>query len=68
MLKVLPIIAALIAFAGTLAPQCARADIYAFTDEKGIKHFTNVKGLDPRYKLLRREGTPTPGYGPAVYR
>ena len=68
MLKALPIAAAVIAFAGTLAPQCARADIYAFTDERGVKHFTNVKGLDRRYKLIRKEGSPTPGYGPAVYR
>jgi len=31
------------------------ADIYSFKDEKGVVHFTNIKGLDPRYKLMRRE-------------
>jgi soluble lytic murein transglycosylase-like protein len=35
-----------------LAPG-ARADIYTFTDEHGIKHFTNVP-TDPRYRLLYR--------------
>ncbi len=29
------------------------ADIYTFTDEKGVKHFTNVP-TDARYKLLYR--------------
>ena len=37
----------------------ALADIYSFKDEKGIVHFTNIKGLDPRYKLVRKEdGSP----------
>jgi soluble lytic murein transglycosylase-like protein len=37
----------------------AFADIYSFKDEKGIVHFTNIKGLDPRYKLVRKEdGSP----------
>src|SRR5258707_7291065 len=42
------------AFAVTAAP--AFADIFSFKDEKGVVHFTNIKGLDPRYKLVRREG------------
>ena len=33
----------------------AMADIYSFKDEKGIVHFTNIKGLDNRYKLIRKE-------------
>ncbi len=33
----------------------AVADIYSFRDEKGVVHFTNIKGLDPRYKLIRKE-------------
>jgi len=39
--------------AGFAAP--ALADIYSFKDEKGVVHFTNIKGLDPRYRLVRRE-------------
>src|SRR5512146_2671450 len=35
----------------------ALADIYTFKDERGVVHFTNIKGLDPRYKLLRKEGS-----------
>jgi len=45
---------AVAAFAVTAAP--AFADIFSFKDEKGVVHFTNIKGLDPRYKLVRREG------------
>jgi len=33
----------------------ALADIYSYKDEKGVVHFTNIKGLDPRYKLIRKE-------------
>ena len=33
----------------------AFADIYSFKDEKGVVHFTNINGLDNRYKLVRRE-------------
>ena len=37
----------------------AMADIYSFKDEKGVVHFTNIKGLDNRYKLVRKEdGSP----------
>ena len=35
----------------------AFADIYTFKDEHGVVHFTNIKGLDPRYRLLRKEGS-----------
>ena len=45
----------------------ALADIYSFKDERGVVHFTNIKGLDPRYRLLRREGSsPVPGSGNAA--
>jgi hypothetical protein len=38
------------------------ADIFSFKDEKGVVHFTNIKGLDPRYKLVRKEdGGPLSG-------
>jgi soluble lytic murein transglycosylase-like protein len=37
----------------------AFADIYSFKDEKGVVHFTNIKGLDSRYRLVRKEdGSP----------
>jgi soluble lytic murein transglycosylase-like protein len=37
----------------------AVADIYSFKDEKGVVHFTNISGLDNRYKLVRKEdGSP----------
>lgn len=35
----------------------AYADIYKFTDEKGVTHFHNLPNAgDPRYKLFKREG------------
>ena len=44
--------------------RAAHADIFTFKDERCVVHFTNIKGLDPRYKLLRREGSgPVPGSG-----
>jgi soluble lytic murein transglycosylase-like protein len=37
----------------------ASADIYSFKDERGVVHFTNISGLDNRYKLVRKEdGSP----------
>ena len=48
--------------------RAAHADIFTFKDERGVVHFTNIKGLDPRYKLLRREGSsPVPGSGNAAH-
>lgn len=45
-------------------PVTARADIYSFTDERGVVHFTNIPGLDRRYKLIRREaGSQVPRSG-----
>lgn len=38
-----------------LASLEARADIFSFTDERGVVHFTNIPGLDKRYKLIYRE-------------
>jgi len=46
----------LAAVALAVAAGPAWADIYTFKDERGIVHFTNIKGLDSRYRLLRREG------------
>lgn len=39
----------------------ARADIFSFTDERGVVHFTNMPSLDRRYKLVRREAGSAPG-------
>jgi len=38
----------------------ARADIFSFTDERGVVHFTNIPSLDRRYKLIRREAGSAP--------
>jgi soluble lytic murein transglycosylase-like protein len=55
----IPSIVAAVA-ASAFLPLEARADIYSFTDERGVVHFTNIKGLDSRYKLVRREGSSLP--------
>jgi hypothetical protein len=47
------------AFAVSAAP--AFADIFSFKDEKGVVHFTNISGLDSRYKLIRKEDTGSTG-------
>ena len=54
------ILAAVLTTATLLVPVTARADIYAYTDENGVKHFTNIAGLDRRYKLVRKEGPVAP--------
>ncbi len=42
------------------AAPMAYADIYKFTDERGITHFHNLPSAgDPRYKLFQREGKAT---------
>ena len=48
---------AVLSAASSLGPLPARADIYSFTDERGVVHFTNIPGLDRRYKLIRREAS-----------
>jgi soluble lytic murein transglycosylase-like protein len=49
----------------------ASADIYSFRDEKGVVHFTNISGLDNRYKLVRKENgspiNPASGYAARAY-
>ena len=56
----LPVACSLAAFcaAALLGSHEARADIYSFTDERGVAHFTNIPSLDRRYKLLYREARP----------
>jgi soluble lytic murein transglycosylase-like protein len=37
----------------------ASADIFSFKDERGVVHFTNIAGMDGRYRLVRKEdGSP----------
>jgi hypothetical protein len=58
--------AAVLALSAGLAPADARADIYSFTDERGVVHFTNIPSLDKRYRLIRREsGSVVPRSGQA---
>ncbi len=45
------IVCFVLALSCLLAPPRARADIYAFTDEQGITHYTNLPD-DSRYALL----------------
>ena len=40
----------------------ARADIYAFTDADGVRHFTNIKPRDARYKRIIRSRETEPGF------
>ena len=52
--------------ASSLSSLEARADIYRFVDERGVVHFTNIPGLDKRYKLYMREaGSTVPRSGQA---
>src|SRR5437870_8334286 len=47
----------------------AFADIFSFKDEKGVVHFTNIAGLDSRYKLIRKEDNGSPaGFVPGATR
>jgi soluble lytic murein transglycosylase-like protein len=39
-----------------------RADIFAYTDEYGVRHFTNVPENDRRYKLIIKSRETEPGY------
>lgn len=44
-----------------ISPASALADgIYTFRDENGVVHFTNIKGLDPRQRLLYPSATAEP--------
>ncbi len=40
----------------------ARADIYAYTDADGVRHFTNIKPDDARYKRIIKSRETEPGY------
>jgi len=58
-------LAAAMALAGTVppAPLWAADHIYAFTDEKGVAHFTNVPA-DPRYKPYTGAAMESPSLAP----
>ena len=43
-----------LAAAALLTPTGAAANIYAFKDEKGVTHFSNLPHLDKRFKLVYR--------------
>jgi soluble lytic murein transglycosylase-like protein len=63
-------VTAAVAF-GVGAAGPAMADIFSFKDEKGIVHFTNISGLDTRYKLVRKEDgspiSPSSSYAAKVF-
>ncbi len=40
----------------------AHADIYAFTDADGVRHFTNIKPTDARYKRIIKSQETKPGF------
>jgi soluble lytic murein transglycosylase-like protein len=61
------ILAAVCLTSALAIPAIARADIYAYTDDKGVKHFTNIPGLDRRYKLVRKEGAVAPRAATMAY-
>ncbi|MFO0115527.1 MAG: transglycosylase SLT domain-containing protein [Betaproteobacteria bacterium] len=44
----------LLACVGLLLPAVSSANIYSFTDENGVTHFSNLPHLDKRYKLVYR--------------
>jgi len=50
------ILAGVILTSALFVPAVARADIYTFTDDRGVKHYTNLPALDRRYKLAWKEG------------
>ncbi len=44
------------------AAALARADIYAFTDADGVRHFTNIRPADARYKRIIKSRETEPGF------
>jgi soluble lytic murein transglycosylase-like protein len=49
-----------LAVAAAAMAQPAIADIFSFTDESGVVHFTNIPSNDKRYRLVRKETPATP--------
>ena len=48
-----------LAMAAAMA-QPAVADIFSYTDDNGVVHFTNIPSNDKRYRLVRKEEPATP--------
>jgi len=58
--------ATVVALACLAAPPRAAADIYSFTDDDGVTHYTNMPD-DPRFALLiKSPPEPHPEHGPAA--
>lgn len=55
--RVIQLAAACLAAAAWFLPTVAVANIYAYKDEKGITHFSNLPHLDKRFKLVYRVPT-----------
>ena len=49
------------------AARPAMADIFSFTDERGVVHFTNMPSGDKRFRLVRKEVDSRPGATGASY-
>lgn len=45
----------------TISPGTAADQLYSFTDERGVVHFSNVPH-DPRYRAVTGDGTPAPRF------
>lgn len=60
--RTLPLILGLCVLAAL--PSAARADIYAFTDNNGVVHFTNIRRSGRRWRRVMRTG---PGKARAVH-
>lgn len=41
-------------------PRTSEANIYAYTDERGVTHFTNIPQTDRRYRVVYKDTTTTP--------
>ena len=61
-----PVIFFIVSLLFWLPLQPARADIYQYTDEKGIVHFTNVSGGGKNHKKVRSEPESVPVSRPSA--
>jgi len=52
----------LLSVAGTTSPVRGESQVYHFTDEDGVSHYTNMPS-DPRFQALPREAPPPRGAG-----
>lgn len=54
--------------AAAVCATSAQADIYSFTDEHGVVHFSNMPHTDKRFRLIYRDPTPATLQGNAPLR